>query len=253
MIDLVAGYARGYSAEDLRPFLKSLRGTGYDGGILLFVDGGAVREAQKWGATVRPVPPLRMKVHSDRFLCLEEALRGVKCNGVLLTDTRDVYFQTNPAIALPAEGLNVFEEDASMTIGTCPYNSLWIQLGYGDEALRKMSKEAISCVGTVCGDYGSVTYYLRLLRQEVERIQPRTQKPQDQGAHNYLINDVLDATCWKNEDAEVYTVGYIKPFGRVRVVDGKVVNSRGRAPAVIHQWDRHPNLKQLIEGDTSER
>jgi hypothetical protein len=188
-----------------------------------------------------------MKVHSDRFLCLEEELRSVKCNGVLLTDTRDVYFQANPAVALPAEGLNVFEEDASMTIGTCPYNSLWIQLGYGDEALRKMSKEAISCVGTVCGDYGSITYYLRLLRQEVERIQPRTQKPQDQGAHNYLINEVLDAVSWKNEDAEVYTVGYIKR-NTVQIVDGRIVNTRGHAPSVIHQWDRHKNLIELVEG-----
>ena len=248
MIDLVAGYARGYSAEDLRPFLKSLRGTGYDGGILLFVDGGAVREAQKWGATVRPVPPLRMKVHSDRFLCLDDALRDVHCDGVLLTDTRDVIFQKSPA-ELPSQGLHVYEEDASMTLGSCPYNSLWIKLGYGDSMLRKLSDAPISCVGTSCGDLASIRYYLRLLRQEIERIQPRTQKPQDQGAHNYMINEVLDATCWKNEDAEVYTVGYIKPFGRVRVVDGKVVNSRGHAPAVIHQWDRHPNLKQLIEGE----
>jgi len=43
MIDLVAGYARGYNAEQIRPFLKSLRETGYDGDVLLFADGTAAK------------------------------------------------------------------------------------------------------------------------------------------------------------------------------------------------------------------
>lgn len=247
MIDLVAGYARGYTGEQLRPFLKTLRETGYDGGILLFVDGSATKEAQRWGATIRPVPPLRIKVHSDRFLCLEEVLRDARCSGVFLSDTRDVIFQSNPAKTLPADGLHAFEEDASMTIGTCPYNSEWIKLGYGKYAFRKIRRAPISCVGTVCGDYESIRYYLRMLRVEVERIQPRTHKPQDQGAHNYLINEVIDATVWPNEDGEIYTVGYIKPPRKVQVVDGKIVNASGHAPAVIHQWDRHRNLTRLVE------
>jgi len=250
VIDLVAGYARGYTAEQIRPFLKSLRGTGYDGGILLFVDGTAAGEAKRWGATVRPVPKLRMKVHSDRFLCLDDALRDARCEGVFLTDTRDVIFQNDPSHALPSDGLHVFEEDGSMTIGTCPYNSLWIKLGYGDAMLAKLADEHISCVGTICGDIDAIRYYLKLLRVEVERIQPRTTKPQDQGAHNYLINEVIDARCWPNEDGEVYTVGYVAR-NTIKIVGDMIVNSRGHAPAVIHQWDRvhrHRNVTQFVEG-----
>ena len=96
-------------------------------------------------------------------------------------------FQKNPADYLPSEGLNVYEEDQSMSLGTCPYNSLWVELGYGKEMLKELKDNFISCVGTTCGDRSSVLFYLGRLVEEIKQIQPRTSRPQDQGAHNYLI------------------------------------------------------------------
>lgn len=247
MIDLIAGYAKGYSQSHVRPFFKSLYESGYTGRVLFFADGGAAKEAEKWDADVRPCPPLKVKVHSDRFLCLEEAISEINCEGVLLTDTRDVIFQKDPSIALPSKGLHVFEEDKSMTLGSCPYNSEWLRLGYGGNILRNLGHFPISCVGTTCGDLLSVHHYLDNLRREIERIQPKTHKPQDQAAHNYLIRKKLKATVWDNEEGEAYTVGYI-PRGSVKMVDDKIVNRVGKVPTVIHQWDRHKNLKNFVEG-----
>ncbi len=249
MIDLVAGYARGYNAEQIRPFLKSLRQTGYEGKILLFANGGAVEEAGKWDVDIRNCPKPKIKVHSDRFVVLEEALAQIDCKGIFLSDTRDVLFQKNPALQLPSEGLSVYEEDQSMSLGTCPYNSLWIRLGYGLEVLEQLKDNFISCVGTTCGDRESVLFYLKKLVQEVKRIQPRTIKPQDQGAHNYLIHLIqneIKGRAWHNEEGEIYTVGYIQKHG-VRIVDDKIVNQSGKVPTVIHQWDRHKNLKEFVE------
>jgi len=246
MIDVVAGYARGYNAEQIRPFLKSLRNSGFDGRILLFANGGAAEEAKKWDVDLRAVPKPRIKVHSARFVCIEEALRDIPCEGIFLTDTRDVVFQKNPGEYLPPEGLNVYLEDQSMSIGTCPYNSLWISLGYTGKVLEKLSNSFISCVGCSCGDRDSVLFYLKRLVEEVQRIQPRTDKPQDQAAHNYLIREELDCRVWDNEEGEVYTVGYIHR-GHVKIKDNKIINMDGDIPAVIHQWDRHKNLETLIK------
>ena len=246
MIDLVAGYARGYSADQIRPFLKSLRGTGYSGRILLFANGEAAWEAENWDVDLRKVPKPQMKVHSARFICLEEALKEIPCEGVFLSDTRDVIFQKNPADHLPSEGLNVFEEDASMSIGICPYNSLWIKLGYGEEVLEAFSHYPISCVGTTCGDRVSILNYLQKLVREINEIQPRTTHPQDQAAHNCLIRDELDCRIWHNEEGEVYTVGYIQRGG-VQIKNNRIINSESKAPAVVHQWDRHRNLDTLVK------
>lgn len=246
MIDLIAGYARGYTANQIRPFLYSLKKTGYSGQVLLFADGGAAHEAQRLGFPSVPIPKPRIKVHSDRFIQLEEALRNLPCQGVFLTDTRDVIFQKDPA-TLPSEGLNAYEEDAGMTIGTCPYNAEWIRLGYGMDVFQEMKHFPISCVGTVSGDQRSIKAYLQRLRSEVEAIQPLTRKPQDQAAHNYIIRRVLPATVYPNDLADVFTVGYV-PRGTVRIKDGQIINQHGMVPAVVHQWDRHSNLKAHVEG-----
>jgi len=248
MIDLVAGYARGYNAEQIRPFLKSLRDTGYEGDILLFADGDAAKEAEKWDVEIHPVPKLRIKVHSDRFLCLEEVIKKQPCEGVFLADTRDVIFQKNPSNNLPSHWptIHAFEEDESMSLGSCPYNSKWIKIGYGEDMLKELSGHPISCVGTISGDYLSILVYLKQQVEEVMRLQPKTTEPQDQATHNYLIRKVLKTTIWNNEEGEVYTVGYI-PRGSVKIQDGKIINKAGKVPTVIHQWDRHKNLTRFVE------
>lgn len=246
MIDLVAGYARGYDAAQVRPFLRSLRETGYKGAILMIADGGAAEEAARWGADVRPVGALRIKVHSDRILRWEEELAGIPCQGVLLADTRDVFFQEDPSATLPSEGLHAFLEDDRMTLESCPYNSSWIRQGYGEDMLGELGSQPISCVGTTCGDRDSILQYLRVMREEVERIQPKTRLPQDQAAHNIVIRRKMKARLWPNEEGEVYTVGYCLR-GSVHVECGEIVNVARVVPTVIHQWDRHLNLKALVE------
>lgn len=246
MIDLVAGYARGYTAEQIRPFLKSLRESGYSEHILLFANGGAAEEAKNWDVDLRPCPKPKMKIHSARFIVLEEALKDISCEGIFLADTRDIIFQKNLSKYLPSEGLNVYEEDQCMSLGTCPYNSLWIKLGYGKEVLENMSKAFISCVGTISGDLDSMLFYLNKLVQEIKRIQPKTNHPQDQGAHNYLICNEIESRVWHNEEGEVYTVGYIERE-QVKIKNRMIVNQSGKIPTVIHQWDRHKNLTKLTK------
>jgi hypothetical protein len=133
-----------------------------------------------------------------------------------------------------------------MSVGSCPYNSLWISLGYGTITLEKLSNGFISCVGSSCGDRKSMLFYLKRLVEEIKQIQPRTTHPQDQAAHNYLIREELDCRVWNNEEGEVYTVGYIHS-GMLKIKNNKILNSSDDIPAVIHQWDRHPKAVNLVK------
>lgn len=247
MIDAVVGAAVGYSADEMRPFLKSLRETGYDGQIVMFANKGAADECGNWGVDLRKPPQFRGKPHGARFLWIEEAVRNLSCSGVLLADTRDVLFQKNPR-DLSSTGFHAYEEDRSMTIGSCPYNSDWILTGYGEQVLNQLRHVPISCVGTSCGDIDSVRHYLSLLRAELERIQPRTSKPQDQAAHNFLIRKRVPTTIWNNEVGEIYTVGYL-PRNSVAMESGLIVNQSAKLPVEIHIhqitfWDS-PSIDNL--------
>ena len=244
MIDCVIGAAIGYPRLAVRPFLRSLRLSGYDGRVVLFANKGGAEEAKDWDAEVLPCPKVNTLPHAERFYWIQEWLACNKPSGVFCSDVRDVFFQKNPS-ELPTNGIHAFEEDLSVTISTCPYNSDWVKIGYGDTVLKQIGFRPISCVGTLCGDHASMLQHLTLLVSELKRLQPKTSKPQDQSCHNYILTHG-GVHVWPNEEGEVYTVGYIKPYGRVPIVNDYVVNSSGKVPTVIHQGDRHPNIVQLI-------
>lgn len=252
MIDCILGYAKGYSRKQILPFLKSLLTTGYEGMVIMFADGEAAEALKSEHGTlnmdVRPVPAVNTLPHAERFYHLKDVIPK-DAHGVLLLDTRDVIFQENPCY-LPSDILNVFEEDDSMTIGKCPYNSLWIKTGYGEISLKELSSKPILCVGSFCGDARLVKRYLDMLVSELKRIQPRTNDPQDQAAHNWLCNALEQTPTppfrWKNEHSPIYTVGYI-PRETVQIQGGYIMNKMGNIPAVVHQWDRHHNLTDFVE------
>lgn len=248
MVDLVMGAAVGYDANQIRPFLASLRRKGYLGRIVLWANGEALLEARKWDVEVQPVPPVRTLPHAERFLWMRDFLKKTACQSVFLTDTRDVFFQKNPALTLPGNYLHVFQEAAPMTLGSCPYNSEWIRIGYGQKTLELLKDLPILCVGSISGSRTGVLEHLDDLADELAVLQPKTRKPQDQSCHNVILRrgDPDGVNFWDNEQSEVYTVGYL-PRESVAVVDGTVRNKAGEIPTVVHQWDRHQNLSALVK------
>lgn len=246
MIETVLCAAVGYDRGQVRPFFRSLRDSGFEGHVLAYADGGGALEAADCGADVLPCPPVVGVPHAARFRWMLDAMPLTGAGGVLLADVRDVVFQRSPA-ELPDERLHVYEEDRCQTLGSCPYNSEWLRLGYHDAGLAKLAGRPILCVGTTCGSRAAVASYLERLCTELARIQPRTSKPQDQAAHNWLAYGALAPTTsvWQNEQGHVYTVGYI-PRETVRVLGGAIVNASGEVPHVVHQWDRHQNLTALV-------
>lgn len=247
MIDLVMGFADRYTAGQVRPFLKSLRESGYDGSIVLFATGSSVQEASRWGAEVRTPQRSPMPLCSARFFHYQKEVESRKHEGLLLIDVRDVLFQGN-ASKLPDYRIHAFEEDAGMTLGRCPYNSKWIRAAYGSAVLGAMSQLPIVCAGTTCGNYEDMVKYLHEMCQEIANIQPRMIDTIDQAVHNVVVGKDIGIRLWGNEYGPVYNVGYIMPRETVEIRSGRIVNKAGKVPLVIHQWDRHKNLSALVEG-----
>ena len=145
VIGLAAGYGHVYGMDMYKRFVGSLRATGYPGHIILGIAPNAPQNVRKYLARHRVVTKevsigrctyynstcphctvegkrfTRPKCAADypdykiqwgRFPLTADWLR--ECNGctdgVMLTDTRDVYFQADPFKDAEPHGLAVFEE-----------------------------------------------------------------------------------------------------------------------------------------------
>lgn len=311
--DLVIGAAIGLTFEQVAPFLRSLRNTGYAGSIVLFVHPALERalrrhplgtgltliRAWQWppfklGLLERPRvmrsvwAPLQRAMWTllkvlRRIPCREELrlallmpvvhvvyapmeTRFLRClrfvashphERVLLTDVRDVLFQTDPFSQLPSGGLAVSIETPSYTVATESHNATWLARAYGTSMLEEIGANRVSCVGVTFGDATAIKTYLRLFEQELLSMSPGAAGigGADTAIHNKLL--------WTYRLGRVHLLeplaSAVATFngideGEVRLSpEGHILNLDGSDASVLHQYDRLPGLRlallrTLVEG-----
>ena len=187
-----------YPDEAAHPYCNSLSDTGYEGEsrIIKWNQSG-----QKW-----PIGITRL------FLFRDELNKWKDLDTVLITDMRDVIFQSDPS-KIEHSDLDCFMEDEGWTIGDEPYNAGWIKAFYGQEELDKLKGKPIHCSGVMIGTKAGILRYIDAIIEEVER-QEIMVVGAHQGVHNYLIhNELLECRQVPNEKADVYTVGLLDDLG----------------------------------------
>ena len=226
--------AVGYSPGGLAIFWDSLMETGYSGKVVVVSNDCEV--LRKRGATIIPVPYKQYPISLTRHFAYKDYLKDID-EPVVLTDVRDVVFQKNPEEYMPTEGVNVFLEDASKTIGTCRFNRTWLR----SMGINKWDNKNILCAGIISGRLADFT------QKMCEHVKEIYYPPGgDQGVFNDLIYSGYPTIMHDNEDAEAYTVGHI-PLESVKVnEDGFIVNKKGEVPCMVHMYDRHVNLTVSI-------
>ena len=173
-----------------------------------------------------------------------------ECGGnydqVMLADIRDVLFQSDPFAFEMPDGLAVFLEDPSQTIGTCPSNSAWMRLGFGKSVLDELAAKPISCAGTVFGTTAAIRNHVA---QKVHIFcQKKLRRSIDQATHNYILYKEPPPTVrvFDNDTGPVLTMGYVSPEKMRFNHNGFLVNSEGRVFNTLHQYDRHPDLRERL-------
>jgi len=211
----------------VKPFLVSLRQTGFTGDVVFFVSNaslGMSEDLRRHGVRVipfglwtirmrRPVVmfwplwrrllagkrsfewkrDLARRVYNlffQRFVLLHDflAAEGAAYGRVMITDCRDVIFQRDP-LDLPLDiGLWCFLEAGSQRIGSCPFNRRMIQDCFGPGILSDLGQERVSCAGVTLGDSASVLAYLRAFVERSFSVQRMQMiSGSDQGLHNFLV------------------------------------------------------------------
>jgi hypothetical protein len=292
------GAAVGQTADEVRPFLQSLRRTGYSGAVALFVDPALERalrgdpaardvtliRSRQWlpfklglwtrrrvmrfawlplqlllWAAVRAlawiVPDeehrFRLQLPLAAFACTPMEARFLRYRRfldehphgrVLLTDVRDVLFQSDPFSALPRSGLAVSIESTAYTIATEPHNRAWVKRGYGPGMLERIGDCHVSCVGVTHGDLVAIGDYLEQMTGEILLLSPSRVGV---GGGDTAIHNVL---LWTGRLGAVHQLGTLaSPVATFNGIDewqvrvtpqGKVLNADGSQPSVLHQYDR---------------
>lgn len=189
--------------------------------------------------------------HVSRFFEYKEIVDSYPdASHVLLSDVRDVFFQSNPFKNL-GKGLFVGMENPDFTIGTEQYNQKWILDAYGESFYNIAKDEQVSCSGVTIGDHESIRVYINKMIEEFckQPYQKMSERIYDQAMHNKLLitNSLSDITRCQPFESIIVTLG-LYPIEQIAVNDqGFIINRNHEIIPIVHQHDRHPELLKLCE------
>jgi len=235
--ELILGAAWSMDFSELRPFFVSLMRSGYQGKTVIFTD--EMRgEAPSW-VTFVPFEPMPITHNLNyRFDLYRKFLlvNNYMADRIMLTDMRDVVFLDEPNLQYYDDGLHVFLEDESMTIGRCPFNSDWIMKTHGANLFPFFADKPISCAGITIGDRDSMLIYLTQMADRLSGLPENL----DQGFHNgYVWKNISPKMHIHKNGNGVCTMGYM-PQGSMPPLGARTI---------LHQYDRHAELKAAIESE----
>lgn len=167
---------------------------------------------------------------------------------IMLSDSRDVFFQADPFAGLAENALVTGLEDPA--IRECQYNRGWIADLYGTNGLDRLGDKRIICSGVTLGSRSRMLEYLDAMCAEVIRCLPvcAYHGGYDQGIHNRLIHEghVADVELVENPGPTLATMHHTS-VSDYRLDEAQGLMTRGGVPvAIVHQYDRKPELVRWV-------
>lgn len=197
---------------------------------------------------------------------------------IMISDFRDVMFQSNPFIyrtfqwAPPAYQLVVFQEAyPNKVIYRCPFNRAYLEKCYGKKSIVKIGSNTVLCAGVTMGTRDAMLVYNYFMIQQLNaknrgiiRAENSTSPDNcvspgmDQGFHNWLIysgqlESFMNVKIFQQGEGPVNTVGSLIgrhslfnfTFEDLKVLRGNSPhryfhNWNGDVSPVVHQYDRLP-------------
>jgi hypothetical protein len=221
----------------------------------------------------------------DRFFHISSFLsmldQPMDIDRVIVTDVRDVVFQSNPTDWLnnylfPESEILVGSEN--MTYGDEPWGRNNIKLAFGEYFLDNKRQDEIFCAGVIAGKREAIKDLFLNVWLVCRGLNP--QVPGGGGPDQAALNILLDMFAYKSSTmftnpssgwvvhagtslpaiqagsggiGEEYVRNPNMSLPFVRSIEYSLNNETGIvyadnvAPAIIHQWDRVPDWKKLFE------
>ncbi len=252
--NLILSAAIGYQFSQVEFFIKSLRKF-YSDSITFLIgknDLELERELNKYNCKIIKMSINKKEIQFKRYKIFLEYLKENDYENILLCDSRDIYFQSNPFNFDYKGEINFFLED--QLIKDCPYNSNWILRTYGKNEFNKISNNIILCSGTVLGQNKKILEYLNLITNNISKYKYKKKlkyfltlrsDPEgrgcDQGHANFLIHNskINNVNLYPNSKGPIATVLYLKKITFNE--NSYLINELGKPYLIVHQYDKRWN------------
>lgn len=280
MKDIVVGFITGYSFDKIAPWVNSLDRSGFEGTkamICYNVDYDVVEELTKRGYTIfafkRNDINRRFEYKQDfsimveRFLHLWYFLQQFKgqYRYIITTDVKDVVFQSNPSTWLEK---NIGDKKINAACESMYYkDEEWgnhnLLKSFGPLLHGAYKDNLIYNAGVISGEFNTMLDIFLNIYMMCQGTSPYIEG--GGGPDQAAWNIVLGMETYKNvakytmsEEAWAAQLGTTGPqiagkYGARLVekspilVDNTVCNSSGEPFAIVHQYDRVPEWRNIIE------
>jgi hypothetical protein len=168
---------------------------------------------------------------------------------IFFTDVNDVVFQGDIFSCNTNGRVIAFEEYAGLSLGEDDKNREWVIAGFGKDIVTRMKDAVIFCAGTILGDRKACLAFLTdFILELLKGSKPLDLNGFDQGVYNYLVSCERKAYFSASKNGEAVLTLATQPVSDIVVREGMITLKKSRTyPAVVHQYNRHPNLIDLIQ------
>ena len=267
--DLIIGAYNNYKFDLLKPWVNSIKETGFDGDIVLVAidpDMDTVEKLKAAGVKVMQAKnEQKMMIHMLRFLHIYNYLKlNPDYRYVITTDVRDVIFQKNPSDYLQtvfgSRDKGIICQSEAIKIKDESWNRDNIIKNFGHYFYSDVAESPVYNVGVLAG---TDAYIKDLCFALFQMSSNRPDWVADQAAYNMLLNYMpWSNVAVKLELSDAWAINahvtnkpdQLQEFGpylleeRPYMKDGIVYNSQGKPFTIIHQYDRVPDwMKYYME------
>lgn len=260
--DVVLGVACNYTLEQLLPWIRSIKQTGFAGDvclILLNASQSLITAVEREGVIAVPMPTQRnAPIYAERYLHVFDFLKKNegKYRLAIFVDTRDAIFQQDPVRWLEGNfiptGKRLVVSAESINVENEPTNVKWARDYFGEYFYKLIREQNVYNGGVIAG-YADYVRDICLMVFEMMLRVPQL------GADQIAYNILLSIEPWKSASlftrlAEGWAVNsqvtssprhmnMYEPFllDARPTFDGEFVrNGQGKTFVIVHQYDRVP-------------
>lgn len=176
----------------------------------------------------------------ERYIAARPGLRHV-----LMTDVRDVVFQSDPFGPAPV-GLEVFVEYETGRLADHAFQMKHLRALAGDDLARQLKDQPCICAGTIVGPAAEVARLCRLILSlgAIPRSAVGGGFGVDQASLAMIVGYGLIPAEVQDNYRRVATIGMASDG--IGFKDGRIVNPDGSVSPVVHQYDRRPELVEAV-------
>jgi hypothetical protein len=274
MKDLIVGCATNYDWSKLKYWVNSINRSGFEGDkvlILMNCDKDTVKKISDSGFSIIAFNQdsngnltynSNMMVHVERFFHIYQLLKDNLYRYVITTDVKDVVFQQNPSVWLEnnfTDNDDLVFSSESMKYKDEPWGNQNLLETFGPQIYEDFKNHTIFNVGVLAGrGYAMKDLMMNIFASCLHR----PIKICDQSTFNFLISQhpyLKTSKYTKSEDgwacqlgttADPSKIEQFRPFllePSPKMEGNKVLTSEGKEYIIVHQYDRVPEWKKVIE------